>query len=338
MTVVWNPLEARQWDRVLKALAQGHPVGMPTETVYGLAGLARDQKALARIFELKARPRFDPLIVHVPSIERAKRCALNWQEWQDRLAHAFWPGPLSILCDKQADIPDLCTAGSAQVVLRCPQHPVFLRALNDLGQDLAAPSANRFGKISPTSADAVVQELGPFGLGDVVDGGGSRVGIESTIVGDRGDGEVVVLRPGGVAKEAIEKCLGRTVPVSSAVAGTGALSLPGQELSHYAPSAKTMFFKSEEDFERSPQFVSGQEQALFVGGGSPTFKAYRGPKRCLSVVGDDREAAANLFSVLRSLDSENPRILILVGSARSDGLFLAIQDRLRRAGQKREGA
>jgi L-threonylcarbamoyladenylate synthase len=188
-------------------------VALPTETVYGLAANAFDPVAVARIYEIKGRPAHNPIIVHVASWELARRCAARWPVAADRLAHAFWPGPLTIVLPRSPAIPDVVTAGGATVGLRWPAHPFMQAVIRECGFPLAAPSANRSNEVSPTSAAHVLRGLGDW-LPLIVDGGQSAVGIESTVV-DLSETGARVLRPGMIHEEIIAATLDEGVQVGS---------------------------------------------------------------------------------------------------------------------------
>jgi L-threonylcarbamoyladenylate synthase len=208
-------------------------VAFPTETVYGLGANALDAAAVARIFEVKGRPRHSPLIVHVDSIDMARALVLNWPDAADRLARRYWPGPLTLVLPKQPSIPDIVTAGLATVGLRVPSHPLALALIRAAGVPIAAPSANPFTGISPTTAAHVSQSLGDA-VDMVLDGGPATVGIESTVlslpVGTAG--EPVLLRPGVIPLPEIESLIG---PVRIAAAAIGAHASPGMHPRHYRP-------------------------------------------------------------------------------------------------------
>lgn len=297
--------------RAAAILREGGLVAFPTETVYGLGGDARSDLAAARIFEAKGRPRFNPLIVHVASVEEAQRIARFTPE-AERLASAFWPGPLTLvlpLADGNGIAP-LVTAGLPTVAVRVPEHPLARRLLEAFGGPVAAPSANPSGKLSPTRAEDVLAGLSGR-IEAVLDGGSCPVGLESTIVGL--DGAARLLRPGGLPAEAIEACLGSSLEAAEA---TSAPTAPGQLASHYAPEAALRLGAT----EASP----GE---LLLG-----FGAIPGDLS-LSPSGDLTEAAANLFHHLRALDARGLRIA--VAPIPDNGLGRAINDRLARAAAPR---
>jgi L-threonylcarbamoyladenylate synthase len=330
VALVLDPQRTGQLERAAASLRSGLPVSLPTETVYGLAARAFDPAALARVFALKARPTFDPLIVHVRDAREASLCA-RLEPIHRRLIEKFWPGPLTFLAPKTARVPDLCTSGSPFVALRSPSHPVFRRVLEILDEPLSAPSANRFGRISPVTADDVVQELGPHGLEAVVDGGACELGLESTIVRVADDGAVEVLRPGSLSVEALRAGLGASVPVRVIPRAEG-VAAPGLLASHYAPRKPLVFLP-----DASAALPAGLEPPLWAFVSAfPTELSARGWKeaRVLSAAGSDVEAAAKLFATLRSLDAGSSAGIVALG-APDAGLGLALNDRLKRAAAPR---
>ncbi len=294
------------------ALAVGDLVAIPTETVYGLAGDARNGAAVARIFEAKGRPSFNPLIVHVPDIETAQAYGV-WSDTAQKLAEAFWPGPLTLVLPLRAgsNLSSLVTAGLDSIALRVPAHPTALAILRAFSGPLAAPSANPSGQISPTLPAHVAGGLGNR-IAAIVDGGACGVGLESTIIGLTG--APALLRPGGLPAEMIEDLLG--APLLQHVAGD-AITAPGQLGSHYAPRASMRL---------NAETARPGETLLGFG---PT----DGAALNLSPTGDLTEAAANLFGHLHQLD-RTARI-IAVASIPDHGLGCAINDRLRRAAAPR---
>lgn len=306
-------------ERALALLRAGEPVAIPTETVYGLAADACNGAAVARIFEAKGRPRFNPLIAHVSSMAMAGTIAV-FDPLSRRLADAFWPGPLTLVLALAEGSPvhPLVTAGLPTIGLRMPVG--FGRKLIDrLARPLAAPSANRSGRVSTTTAQAVAEDFGDR-IRLVVDGGTTPVGVESTIVKVEKDG-LRLLRPGGVPAEAIEALAG--LPLAR---GTGAgIEAPGMMSSHYAPDAAvrlsaTEVWSGEALLAFGPRRASGADRAVAV---------YN-----LSERGDPAEAAANLFSALKALDRSGAR-RIAVEPVPMHGLGEAINDRLMRAAAPR---
>ncbi len=230
--------------QAVELLGQGQLVALPTETVYGLAADARSPGAVARIFEAKGRPAGNPLIVHVDSVEMAMGCAAAWPSAAATLADAFWPGPLSLVLPKADSIPDIVTAGGKTVAVRCPAHPVFSAVLAKCGFPLAAPSANRSNRVSPTRAEHVVDQLsGRIPL--VLDGGACDLGIESTVLDLTGD-TPTLLRPGMISLGQLQGVLG---PVATAKPPAAAepLKSPGQLQQHYSPRAKLILVEGDLD-------------------------------------------------------------------------------------------
>lgn len=307
-------------ESALALLRAGDVVAMPTETVYGLAGDATNGDAVLRIFEAKGRPRFNPLIAHVASLNMAEEIAY-FDPLSRTLAEAFWPGPLTVVLPlrQPSRIHPLVTAGLETIALRMPRG--FGRTLIEaLGRPLAAPSANLSGRISATSAATVADDLGDR-IPLVVDGGATPVGVESTIVKVEG-GEVRLLRPGGVSTEEIERVTGRPV-----VRGHGGrVEAPGMLASHYAPNAKVRL---------DAETVLPGEALLAFGDYRRADGAPAVPTLNLSPSGDLREAARNLFSYLQRLDGTGAAT-IAVQPIPVGGLGEAINDRLRRAAAPRD--
>ncbi len=223
-------------------LAQGQLVALPTETVYGLAADARSPKAVARIFEAKGRPAGNPLIVHIDSVEMAEGCVAAWPRAAAQLAGAFWPGPLSLVLPKADSIPEIVTAGGKTVAVRCPAHPVFRAVLAKCGFPLAAPSANRSNRVSPTRAEHVVDQLGGL-IPLVLNGGACDLGIESTVLDLTGD-TPTLLRPGMISLGQLQAVLG-PVATSKHPAAAEPLKSPGQLQRHYSPRAKLIIVEGD---------------------------------------------------------------------------------------------
>lgn len=304
-----------------EALAAGELVAFPTETVYGLGADATNDAAVAKVYAAKGRPRFNPLIVHVP--DAAAAFALG--EFPDEakaLARAFWPGPLTIVVKRAEPCPVslLASAGGDTIALRVPSHPLALGLLAALARPVVAPSANPSGRISPTTAAHVEAGLGGR-IAMVLDGGASPVGVESTVV-SFADGPAVLLRPGGLDREAIERVLGIRLKAAAKEAPGTALAAPGRMESHYAPRAAVRLNVT------APQ----PGEALLAFG--PELPATAGPLRNLSPAGDLTEAAANLFCYLHELDALGVAA-IAVMPIPHEGLGEAINDRLARAAAPR---
>ena len=301
-------------------LETGRLVGMPTETVYGLAADATNGRAVAAIFTAKARPRFNPLIIHLISLAAARELAVFAPDAL-RLAEAFWPGPLTLVLPKRQPSPlaDLATAGLDTVALRVPAHPVARALMAAFGRPIAAPSANRSGHVSPTTAAHVADDLGDQ-VGVILDAGPTGIGLESTIVGFA-DADPTLLRSGGVPRQDIEALLDR--PLTSPSVGTGPVA-PGMLASHYAPRAQLRLDATE---------VRRGEALLAFGPDQPRDADDAVAIVNLSPTGDLAEAAARLFAALRDLDRKADRIA--VAPIPDHGLGEAINDRLRRAAAPR---
>jgi len=294
-----------------RALEAGQLVILPTETVYGLAADAGNAQAVAAIFEAKGRPRFNPLIAHVATAQAAERLAV-FDDAARALAQAFWPGPLTIVAPARADggVCDLARAGLDSVAVRVPGHPVARAVLAAFAGPVVAPSANRSGRPSPTTFADAVEETGPSAAA-ALDGGPCDVGVESTVVSVL-DGRVALLRPGAVTRDQIEALVG---PLAADQDGGEGHRSPGRLTLHYAPDAPV---RIEAEGARDGEILLG----FGPGVGNPRWS--------LSVTGDVREAATNLFRLLREADREHPAG-IAVAAIPHHGLGEAINDRLRRA-------
>jgi L-threonylcarbamoyladenylate synthase len=295
-------------------------IGLPTETVYGLAGNALDSLRVADIFRIKQRPYFDPLIVHVHDVDALNPLITDFPEPLMRLADRFWPGPLTLLLPRSVVIPDLTCAGLERAAFRVPAHPLALQLLRNLDFPLAAPSANPFGYISPTTALHVEAQLGAA-IPYILDGSACKVGLESTIVGMEGS-SVVIYRLGGLPVNEIEKYVGKCEIRLNESSNPRA---PGMLKSHYAPNKK-MLLGSLDVLLKTHQ----NESPILI-----VFGAFRTdyPEELqlnLSLSGNFSEAATNLFAFLRKADGA-PQHLILAELLPADGLGLAINDRLKRA-------
>ena len=294
--------------RAAELLRAGQLVAVPTETVYGLAARADSEAAVAAIYRAKGRPDFNPLIVHVPTVEAARELA-QFDDRADLLAAAFWPGPLTMVLPLRAGsgVVPAVTAGLATIALRMPDHPAMRGLLETLRLPLAAPSANRSGGVSPTSAAHVVASLGSR-VDAVIDGGPCRSGLESTIVALRADGTWQMLRPGPIAVEDVAALLGPPAALADA-----RIEAPGQLASHYAPGKPVRLGATA---AREGEFVIG-------------FGAVAGDSS-LSPSGDLAEAAARLYACLHQAAAA-PQRLIAVAPVPDSGIGAAINDRLRRA-------
>ena len=305
------PADALAVAEAATVLRDGGIVAVPTETVYGLAADASNANAVAKIYAAKGRPDFNPLIVHVPDVEAAEAIA-HFDDTAAALADRFWPGSLTLVLPMKADakIAPAVTAGLPTIALRCPSHPVMQALLLASGLVVAAPSANRSGAISPTTAAHVAASLGdaaPL----IIDAGACRAGLESTIVAVRADGWKI-LRPGPITASEIEAALG-IPPLDQSEAG---IEAPGQLASHYAPTKPV---RLNADTAKSDEWHIG-------------FGAISGDEN-LSTHGNLAEAAANLFAALHRADASD-RLAIAVAPVVSEGIGVAINDRLQRAASR----
>lgn len=310
-------------ERAAAALREGRLVAFPTETVYGLGADALNPHAVARIFEAKDRPLFDPLIVHLSTAEDVESLVISIPPAAKRLMERFWPGPLTLLLPKRDLVPDLVTAGLPSVGVRVPDHPVARRLIALAGRPIAAPSANLFGRVSPTTAEHVAGQLGDR-IDWILDGGPCRVGVESTVL-DLATDPPTLRRPGGVTLEALESVIGAVVVADRAAAGQAAAA-PGMLEQHYAPGTPVRLWRPGEDVPAGRVGVISLQAVP----GPGRFAA----QRVLSETGDLGEAAAALFASLRSLDAEQLDV-ILAAPFPEQGLGRAINDRLRRAAATR---
>lgn len=295
-------------------LREGKLVAFPTETVYGLGANALDFLAVSRIFEAKGRPRTSPLIVHVSSIHMARDLAAEWPDTAQRLAERFWPGPLTLVVKKRPRVPDIVTAGLPSVGLRMPAHPVALALLREAGIPVAAPSANRFTQLSPTTAEHVRRGLGRR-VAYVLDGGPCQVGIESTVL-SLVEQPIAVLRPGGISRSQIEEVVGSVALHNQPTAA--AHPSPGMHPQHYSPKTPLML-------------VSGG--AVPENGKGAYLKLRTQPQNEATVVpmpADPREYAARLYAVLHELDDVGYG-WIAVEAPEETPEWEGVLDRLRRA-------
>lgn len=305
-----------------KILEKGELVAVPTETVYGLAANALNAKAVTKIFVTKNRPTFDPLIIHIASEAQLENFVTSVPDDAKKLIKHFWPGPLTLVLPRNKNIPDIVTAGLSTVGVRCPDHYLTQQLLAQINFPLAAPSANPFGYVSPTTAEHVNAQLGEQ-ISYILDGGPCRVGIESTIIGFENN-KPIIYRRGGIPEEAIERIVG---PVQSKLHSSSNPAAPGQLESHYAPKIN---------------FLLGDIDALIDANkdkkiGLLRFKKIEGEsfrhEICLSAEGDMAEAAQNLFAALRKLDQMDVDIII-AEKVPDIGIGKAINDRLIRAAAK----
>lgn len=301
------------------ALRRGEVIGLPTETVYGLAADASNVEAVRRIFALKGRPADHPLIVHIADASSLSTWTTDASPLALRLAQAFWPGPLTMILPRSTRVPDVVTGGQDTVGLRCPDHPVALAVLHEFGGGLAAPSANRFGRISPTSAVHVREEF-PSGVDIVLDGGDCEIGIESTIL-DLSSGQPRILRPGQISAARIEAVIGPVAQDRNEHSPRASGTLEA----HYAPRTPLLMLpRAALESEAREQGALGKRTAILGVGTLPM------GSDGLALPEDAASYAHGLYAALRQLDASGQQLL-LVERPPDDPEWLAVHDRLRRA-------
>ncbi|MEU8777089.1 L-threonylcarbamoyladenylate synthase [Streptomyces sp. NPDC048606] len=310
-------------EKAAGVLRAGGLVALPTETVYGLGANAEDPTAVARVYEAKGRPTSHPLIVHIGGAEHLDDWAEDVPAAARLLAEHFWPGPLTLVLRRGRRVPREATGGLDTVAVRVPNHPLALALLAAFGGGVAAPSANRFGSVSPTTADDVRAELGDA-VDLVLEGGPCEVGVESTIVDATGD-TLTVLRPGGVTREELEAVLGHPLDVPA----TSPVRVPGQHPSHYAPRARVVLVEPEEILAEA---LRAQEAGQRVGVLLPPSLADTAPEvhAVVPVPGSPAAYARGLYGFLRAFDQRGCD-LVVASLPAEEGLGLAIANRLRRA-------
>ncbi len=311
-------------DKAVSLLQSGKLVAIPTETVYGLAANAFDGVAVTQIFKAKNRPFFDPLIVHTHSTERIKEWVRDFPPQAEQLAKAFWPGPLTLIFNKKEIIPDIVTAGNPTVAVRIPNHQLTIQLLSKLSFPLAAPSANPFGYVSPTTAQHVEDQLGeeiPY----ILDGGACKVGIESTIISFTTE-KPTLLRLGGTPTEHIRDIVG---DIAININQNSNPQAPGQMDKHYSP--RTSFLVG--DLPETPPFGVDMEKIGAITLSKPVEWVWTENQIQLSKKGDLTEAASNIFAAMRILDKK--KLTKIYAEPMPDiGLGKAINDRLKRATHK----
>jgi L-threonylcarbamoyladenylate synthase len=314
-------------------LRAGGLVAFPTETVYGLGANALDAAAVEKIFVAKQRPHWDPVIVHVADVAAARALTTSWPDSAARLAEAFWPGPLTLLLPRSSAIPDLCTAGRANVGLRLPAHPVARALIAAAGVPVAAPSANIFGHISPTTAEHVLADLDGR-IDAVLDGGGCTVGVESTVL-DPVSTPPLIYRPGGITAEQLKYVLGNVEMALRTVSDEvprEALESPGFGIRHYAPRARVVLVASEVELM---QVLKRETRHNTVGVLLPF--EWRSPLVAVTVVrwgswSEPQQLARDLYAQLRALDDQGVEVIVC-SIPPAEGIGMAIRDRLRKASQ-----
>lgn len=303
-------------------IKSGGLVAFPTETVYGLGADGLNPIASAKIFEAKKRPQFNPLILHIAERTSLKDYTVYNDERIEKLIGKFWPGPLTFVLPKKEIVPDIITSGNPTVAVRMPNHKVALELIKKCGTPIAAPSANRFGHISPTEAVHVEKSLGDK-VDLILDGGKCTVGVESTILQLAAD-KIFLLRPGGLSKEEIENEIG---PIETVIKFSDKPNAPGQLPFHYSPDIPLNFLSN----ETLEKYSGAKIGVLFFK--EKKIEAPFASEKILSRKGDLKEAAANLFKYLHEFEKEKVEI-ILVEPLQESGLGLAIMDRLKRAAKR----
>ena len=307
-------------------LRRGDIVAFPTETVYGLGGNALEESAVRRIFEAKGRPSHNPLIVHVASIEAARALTKGWSESAERLARKFWPGPLTLVLPKAVEVPDLVTAGLPTVGIRVPRHPVTFALLTAVELPVAAPSANRSGEVSPTTAQHVARSLGDR-VPLILDAGPTDIGIESTVVDVSGD-TAILLRPGVISSEQLAEIVG-PLKTLSAASPDAPLPSPGMLDRHYAPRTPLRLFETAQRSAVESEIQRAKAQGKRVGVLAWS-KGVNGGDPLIILPASPLAAARILYSVLHRLDDEGCE-LILVERPPTEPRWAALRDRLERA-------
>jgi len=318
---------ATEIEAAVRLLRAGRLVAFPTETVYGLGANALDPEAVARIYAVKGRPPTSPLIVHVASIEMAQSLVTSWPEVANQLARRFWPGPLTFVLEKQPTIPSIVTAGLGTVGLRVPAHPIALELIRAAGVPLAAPSANRFTQLSPTTADHVRRSLGSD-VDLILDGGPCEVGIESTVL-DLSVEPPHLLRPGMVHNETLVAVIG-AVSLGSG-SKTELLKSPGQLAKHYAPRAKLALWSWKNEPELKQQVLKSGVATSRIHIIAHTHIPSDAELGRISVIPHDAEAFGRaIYAELHACDDAGAELIVVEGLPKTDE-WRAIEDRLNRA-------
>ena len=325
MTIRLQPSEIEQAAKILR---EGGTVAFPTETVYGLGANALDEAAVAKIFAAKARPAWDPLIVHVSDQEMLASVAIATPQAEKLIQH-FWPAPLTLLLPRTPKVPDAITAGRSLIGVRMPSHPLALALIRAAGVPIAAPSANRFGHTSPTTADHVLEDLDGR-IDAVLDGGPTTVGVESTVL-DPNQSPMLIYRPGAITPEMIEHVAGPVrifQPIAAPQENPASLPSPGVGIRHYAPRAKLILVTSEEELHKQEEQLAGEKIGVLLPQGwtaKPSTEVFP-----WASWNDGEVLAQRLFAGLRDLDTRGVTT-ILCPLPEASGVGLAIRDRLEKA-------
>lgn len=320
----------------VRLLHQGKLVAFPTETVYGLGADAFNTGAIERVFKAKGRPATNPLIVHVANVEMARIVTAGWPGGAEKLAEAFWPGPLSIVLPKHNDVPSLVTAGLDAVAVRCPDHPVALELIRTFGGPLVGPSANPSGYVSPTRPEHVRKHFTPEEV-MVLDGGACRAGIESTVI-DLTQPTPTILRPGVVGADAIGTVLGKMVNIATQTGDAPAQSAsPGVLGPHYQPDTRVLLARTMDGIESAISTSNGAACVLCPPGVELSFPS---PHRAVPMPPDARAYAAALYTALRDADDSGVALIIVavpeitVSVPADAAVWEAILERLGRAASR----
>lgn len=326
-----EPLKIKMAASVIRS---GGLVAFPTETVYGLGAVALDATAAGKIFKVKRRPFTDPLIVHIAARDDYFSLVDEVSPIAERLMKRFWPGPLTLVAKKSSIVPGVVTAGLNTVAIRMPAHKIAISLIKTAGIPVAAPSANLFGHPSPTTAQHVSDDF-PNELDLIIDGGEATIGVESTVL-DLTVAPPQILRPGGIAREEIEQAIGKVTLFSSAGNSSLTFSSPGLMNTHYAPRAKLILVEGDctsvvRKVQKLANSFEQQGKKVVIMAMDENVSSYNGFSiRSFGRLNDLKSCAHNLFSVLRSIDKKETDVII-AESVTSDGIGLAIMDRLRKA-------
>ncbi|KPQ28255.1 MAG: tRNA threonylcarbamoyl adenosine modification protein, Sua5/YciO/YrdC/YwlC family [Marinobacter excellens HL-55] len=320
-TIKLDATKSAHIEKAADLLLAGHLVAVPTETVYGLAADASNEQAVRKVFEAKQRPVGHPLIVHVASVDRVRLWVDHIPETAMQLIKEFWPGPLTLLLPKKSGISDFITGGNPGVAVRMPAHPATLATMEKLGRDLVAPSANPYGRISPTTAEHVLAGLSGK-IEAVLDGGDCSVGIESTIIDLTGDTPVIA-RPGQIAQRDIEACLGITL----APGRIASQAVPGSVKRHYQPVTPTVGVATDRFAGLLPDFTPAGEKLGVIWWQSPPGER---ASESIMLSADPNEYARMLYTAMHSMDKANVDRIVIELPPR-ESRWLAIHDRLKRA-------
>jgi L-threonylcarbamoyladenylate synthase len=318
-------------QRAVEILRSGGIVSFPTETVYGLGGDATRSDAVRKIFEIKGRPGTNPLIVHVVDASAARRYAKVWPSSAEKLAAKFWPGPITLVVEKTRKIVDEATAGLGTVALRAPDHPLAQSLLREFDGPIAAPSANRSTRISPTTAQHVVEQLGNR-VDMVLDGGPCRVGIESTVV-DLAGKRPRILRPGGIEREQIESIIGPVDMLETAADESLPASSPGQQAVHYAPHSPTFRFDSLAALGAEKSRIKNGKVIAILLGKSPARGEFGPGTEVIEMPTSPQAYAHRLYAVLHDADKKSPDSIWIEVPPDIPG-WHAVRDRIRRAARE----